>query len=136
VVLATHYYEYKSEQIRGKETKLPFKFAVPDQPEFALAGLYSTDPKTNENYASVITVPASKFTETYHDRMPAILPPNQVEQWLSPESESAALIDILLPYPQPLETTPADRAQLAAPRLVASSTKKPGNGNETLDFPE
>lgn len=120
IVLATHYYEYRAEMERGKNIKQPYRFSVESLPELALAGFFAEN-NNGETSATIITVPASSQTESYHDRMPAILAPDQIEQWLSPSEKPQVLIELLNSYNSQLDIQPTSRALLAVPRNSTSA---------------
>ena len=67
---------------------------------FGLAGLWENwkNPKTGqwERTFAVITVPSNDLVGQIHDRMPAILKPENYECWLGPDTDPH---DLLITYP-------------------------------------
>lgn len=47
----------------------------------------------------MLTVPANDLVRPLHDRMPAILSPNEFATWLDPKAHPANLLPLLRPYP-------------------------------------
>ena len=48
---------------------------------------------------AVLTVPANELVRPLHDRMPAVLAPDQFAAWLDPHARPADLLPLLRPYP-------------------------------------
>ena len=81
LIPATAYYEWRT----ANDRKIPYKFSLRNTKIFMLAGLweYWVDPAGSEVYsAAVVTCPAGKGLETYHDRMPVIFDRNNCWQWM------------------------------------------------------
>ena len=59
----------------------------------AFAGIWDTwkDPQTGENKRtfSIVTCPASGRLQHIHDRMPAVLPPDEYDTWLTADPQQA-----------------------------------------------
>ena len=92
------FYEWKKE---GRN-KIPFRIRTTDQEIFSCAGLWETwkSPEgININTFTIITLPSNKFMHQIHDRMPAILLPEQEKEWLERAITVNDIDDILLPYP-------------------------------------
>lgn len=92
------FYEWKRS---GKE-KLPYRIVTKDQEIFSVAGIWEkwTSPEGEEIYTfSVITKPPTAIMEGIHDRMPAILLPEQERIWLDNELPAAEAIQLLIDYP-------------------------------------
>lgn len=89
LIPATHYFEWQKPD-KGKK-----KYAV--YPESAgvmyLAGLYRTDTKDPFACCVILTRPASGSVAAIHDRMPVILPKEMLAKWLSPNGNSASVIE-------------------------------------------
>ena len=82
------FYEWaRSIQSTGKPVKRPFFFRRADGETMLLAGLYKhqINRDTGEITDSfvILTMGANSFMQSYHDRMPIIVEPDQVEGWLS-----------------------------------------------------
>ena len=95
IVPASGYYEWETTP-SGKQ---PYYFTPKDGPILSIAGLWDEwrDPDTGKPLRSctmIITEP-NEFVAKVHDRMPALLAPNQFEPWLS----GRAGTEILRPAP-------------------------------------
>ena len=81
----------------------PYAIAMRDREPFGIAGLWDNwkDPATGEwvRTFTIITVPANALIATLHDRMPAILGPQDYERWLGRDPDPR---DALAPYPSEL----------------------------------
>jgi putative SOS response-associated peptidase YedK len=81
----------------------PVYFHLRGQELFAFAGIWALGqdgPGQNQRTCALITVPPNSLVAPVHNRMPAILRPEDESLWLNPaESDTDRLISILLPYP-------------------------------------
>jgi putative SOS response-associated peptidase YedK len=99
LVPASGFFEWKQE---GGH-KVPFYFQVKEEPVFAFAGLF--DVWRNPSGAmlltyTIITTAPNVLMTTIHDRMPAILMPDDEIRWVSREPIPAGdLFRMLTPYP-------------------------------------
>ena len=129
-----------------KEARRPIWFHPPQDDLLLFAGLYESwrDPKTDawQRTFTILTTDANEIVAPVHDRMPVILPPERVDEWLhvpprEPEQESYAKIlrGVL---------APADRGVLVATevsRRVNSvqnddeACLAPANDAETAESP-
>lgn len=89
LILADGFYEWE----KRKDGKYPFRFTLKDDGPFAMAGIYDVN-DANENLFTIITVNSNKVVGEIHDRMPAILLPEQERDWLDKKN-----LDLLKPYP-------------------------------------
>ncbi len=92
------FYEWKRE---GKN-KLPFRIQTTDQDIFSVAGIWEKwrSPEGEEVYTfSVITKKPNAIMEGIHDRMPAILFPEQEKLWLDEELPAKEAIAMIAEYP-------------------------------------
>ena len=100
LVPASGYFEWKK---LDAKTKQPYNIVKKDRTLFAMAGLWETwknpaDQNTVESF-TVITVDSNTLTSEVHDRMPAILSPQDFDVWLDSEFEDNAKLKTLLkPY--------------------------------------
>jgi putative SOS response-associated peptidase YedK len=86
---------------RGTE-KQPCYIYLKDQALFGFAGLWSTWKNlegVNLNTYSILTTEANEKLAPIHARMPVILPAEQYETWLAPDSSLDALRSLLTAYP-------------------------------------
>ncbi len=92
------YYEWKTE---GKK-KTPHRIIIEHGKLFAVAGLWekwkSPTGEIIESY-TLITQPASEKMAHIHDRMPAILLPEQEKIWIDPTLSGAEALQMIIPYP-------------------------------------
>lgn len=82
IIPASGYYEWHANPDKSKQ---PYYITHEDGRPMALAGLYSTwvGPEGEEiDSVATITVPANPQLSVIHDRMPAILEGDAIEQWL------------------------------------------------------
>ncbi len=93
------FYEWKKE---GK-TKTPFRIIPTNVEVVFLAGIYSTwvnpDGKSVHTY-SILTQEANTAINHIHDRMPAMLLPEQEEHWIDPAIPIRDLLEMIQPYPE------------------------------------
>jgi len=91
------FYEWR----RDGETKIPHYFSMKDGGMFALAGLwdfYEKDKRRFETF-TIVTTAANPLMAPVHDRMPVILPPEDIPVWLDPGlSDYDVLKRYLRPY--------------------------------------
>jgi putative SOS response-associated peptidase YedK len=99
LVVADGFYEWKNEG--GK--RVPFYIHRRDGKPFGMAGLYNlwTSPEGNQVCTStIITTEANGIVRPFHDRMPAITPPDKFDLWLDPSlHEKEKLLPVLKPCP-------------------------------------
>lgn len=99
LVVADGFYEWKQEQ--GGKT--PMYITLKDQEPFAFAGLWDTwkNPEGQQvRTCTIITTVPNELMASIHNRMPAILPQQALEEWLDPEQrDDQALLSLLKPYP-------------------------------------
>lgn len=119
IIPADGFYEWR------KADKQPFRITMADQSLFAMAALYDTwISPTGEKLSTctIITTEPNALMEPIHDRMPAILTPEQLDIWLNKDiSDPAALLPLLQPF---------------APELMYAYTVSPIVGNVKNDVPE
>lgn len=97
IIIADGYYEWQGE----KGNKQPYYIYKPDKGFMSMAGLWSRW-KSNQNetvysYTVITTEPAENINHI-HNRMPAILNQNNVDDWLNSESSLEIALDLLKPY--------------------------------------
>ncbi len=101
IIPATGFYEWQN--IPGEKKKQPYFVKMKSGGVFAFAGLWDEwkDPGNGKiRSAAIITTPANELMEPIHNRMPAILPREFIQTWLSdiPNGEKE-LLEALNPYP-------------------------------------
>ncbi len=100
LILADGFFEWK--KIKGSKRKAPYFFKMKNGKPFAFAGLWdewrSPEDETIIS-GTIITAPPNDLVKQIHDRMPAIVPEQNFEEWLSNDSDIQALKNLLKPYP-------------------------------------
>ncbi len=101
LILADGYYEWK--QVPGDRRKQPVYIRLTSQKPFALAGLWeewqAEEMDKPLRSCTIITCPPNALLEKIHHRMPVILPQDTYTAWLSPDEQSAEVLQpLLIPY--------------------------------------
>ena len=96
LVPATGFYEWRREGGR----KQPYFIHLKDGALFGFAGLYDEAPDgEGEGSFTVITTRPNELVAPLHDRMPAILRPEDEGEWLDPAVTDPGIVSLLGPYP-------------------------------------
>ena len=85
--------------------KIPFRIILKDKSIFAVAGIWEKwkSPEGEEVFSfSVITQPPNALMESIHDRMPAILLPEQEQSWLDLDIPAEEALKMVAPFPDEL----------------------------------
>ena len=85
VFLADGFYEWRREGTGRRATKTPFAIRRADGAPMALAGLWETwigADGSEVDTAAIVTCGANGTMSAVHDRMPAILAPDRLAEWL------------------------------------------------------
>jgi putative SOS response-associated peptidase YedK len=128
IVPANGFYEWKKQDAK---TKQPFYIHLRDEPLMLFAGLYDeaeTESGPLQSY-TIMTTNANEQMSELHDRMPVIMDPDDVEDWLSrEETELEPLERLLRPLPEgELDIYEVDR-QVNTPRNNDPSNIEPISG--------
>ncbi|HEY7117926.1 MAG TPA: SOS response-associated peptidase [Tepidisphaeraceae bacterium] len=119
LVIADGFYEWMPDPAGGKKGgKIPMYVQMKDRKPFAFAGLWDTwkgsggAPAASEDgrttvdtgqtlrTCTIITTAANDLMKPIHDRMPAIIPPEDYRCWLDAKDEDAVELEkMLCPYP-------------------------------------
>ena len=128
LIPADGFYEWKTPAL-GKGAKQPYFFQQTEGSTFAFAGLWEhwQDEHGNElETATLITTKPNPLVADIHDRMPAILAPDEYDDWLNtPSEKSSSLTRLLAPCPP---------EQLTA-WPVSRNVNKPANDSPALIEP-
>ena len=93
-------------KVQGKGPRQPYAVAMSSGEPFALAGIWESwrHPETAEAVRTfcIVTTAANEMIDAIHDRMPAIVPPQAYDRWLSPTEPDPR--DLLVPYTSDLMT--------------------------------
>ena len=87
----------------GKPIKQPYYITLREGGPFAIAGLHEywegVDAGPIES-CTILTIDPNELVRQYHNRMPAIVKPEDYDLWLDPEPKPAELLQALLqPFP-------------------------------------
>ncbi len=137
LIPASGFYEWKA---AGKGLKQPYWIAPPAAKNsrlIAFAGLWETwlgADGSEVDTAAIITTDANATLAPIHHRMPVILTSLQFDDWLSPETDPQALLDMLRPADDDLlqavpVSTRVNSARNDGPDLVQPIEPGP-DGNE------
>ena len=83
------FYEWR----RTEGSKATFYFRSADQPALALAGIYQID-REGQMQCCLITTDANSVMQPVHNRMPALIPGEAMQDWLC--SQDTRVIDALM----------------------------------------
>jgi putative SOS response-associated peptidase YedK len=116
LVLADGFYEWRQEG--QSKVKTPLYIQLKSKQPFGFAGLWENWNAPDGSHilsCTIITTAANELIQTFHHRMPVILPEYSYQTWLSPqEFEPRQLEPLLLPYP------PGEMLAYPVSRLVNS----------------
>jgi putative SOS response-associated peptidase YedK len=91
---------------KGKGPRQPYAVAMRSGEPFALAGIWESwrHPETDRVVRTfcIVTTAANEMIDAIHDRMPAIVPPQAYDRWLSAIEPDPR--DLLVPYSSDLMT--------------------------------
>ena len=114
VVLADGFFEWQKVP-RGKQ---PVYIHFQSSEPFVFGGLW--DRWHGLETFSIITVEPNELLSSVHNRMPLILPPENIQCWLDPKTSSEELTSLLRPYPaRQMEFFPVS-PQVNTPRIDSS----------------
>jgi len=86
------FYEWK----RSNKTKIAYHIHGKEQPAIALGGIYQIS-KDGELQCCVVTTTANEKMSAVHDRMPVIIQPESISDWLL-SSDVSQLNSLMSPY--------------------------------------
>jgi putative SOS response-associated peptidase YedK len=116
LVPADGFYEWRSDP--GSKVKTPMLIQMESREPFAFAGLWElwNSPDGSQLFScTIITTDPNPLLARIHNRMPAILAPDDYQRWLEPgEVDPDALANLLKPYP------PEEMIAFPVSRLVNS----------------
>jgi putative SOS response-associated peptidase YedK len=131
IIPASGYYEWHT---NPDKTKQPYYITYADGRPMALAGLYASwmGPNGEEiDSVATITVPTNAQLSPIHDRMPAIIPPEAIDDWLNVRDVRAAEArQLALPLPDGVlkfhpVSTRVNSARDDDPGLIEPATIEP-----------
>lgn len=122
LVPADGFYEWQGE----RPPKRPYLIRMKDEAPFAFAGLWERwKPRGVEDVIetfTILTTSPNELVAPIHDRMPAILPPENYERWVDPKVSAEAATDLVKPYP----------AMAMAAHEVSARVNSPKNDDPSL----
>jgi putative SOS response-associated peptidase YedK len=93
LIPADGFYEWTiSPADKGRD---PWHIFQPGHAPFSFAGLWAHNDKLDVTSCTIITEPAGKTMQQLHDRQPVILDQSYYDAWLSPETPTGDLMDVL-----------------------------------------
>ncbi|KOY14156.1 SOS response-associated peptidase [Paenibacillus xylanivorans] len=97
IIPCSGFYEWKMDG-SGKQ---PMRILMKDESIFSLAGLYDTwlDPDGNKlSTCTIITTEPNILMAEIHNRMPAIIRPQDEAEWLNRETDKKIVVGLLRPF--------------------------------------
>ncbi|WP_415383353.1 SOS response-associated peptidase [Halosimplex sp. TS25] len=96
LVLLSGFYEWQQQNGGSKQ---PYRVYRPDDPAFAIAGLWETWDGDDEDVScvTILTTEPNDLMAPIHDRMPVVLPADAEDQWLTAGPGERA--ELCQPYP-------------------------------------
>lgn len=97
LIPSTGFYEWS----KAGSRKVPHLIRLKSQEPYALAGIWDIWGEGKERIATccIITVAANDLIRPLHERMPAIIRPEDYGAWLDPKTPQPTLQALLRPYP-------------------------------------
>ena len=97
LIIADGFYEWE----RNGKISQPYYFQMKDQAPFAFAGIWDRWKSEGGWITScaIITTTANELLARIHHRMPVIIGPESIHQWLADEPRTDHLKDLLAPFP-------------------------------------
>lgn len=127
-------------QTISKKSKVPHRFILNQRIPFAMAGLWEEYEDDNDQVVHtfrIITTPANELVVGTDQRMPAILDPENERAWLSDQSDTDTLVEMLKPFPAENMGSYTISSQINSikvdrPELVSPAPANDQFGNYTL----
>ncbi|WP_028969706.1 SOS response-associated peptidase [Sphingomonas sp. URHD0057] len=90
LIVADRFYEFTKPDDAKAKRKHKWRFTLRDAEQFAIAGLWRTDPSVGEAFTMLTTDPGEDI-KPYHNRQIVVLPPGDFARWLDPAVPAAEL---------------------------------------------
>ena len=99
LVPADGFYEWKKV---GKKITIPYRYTLKNKGLFSIAALWEEYEDDDESYHTftMITAPSNGMVALTNDRMPAILLPEDEQQWLSNTGDEKQWLSVLKTFPE------------------------------------
>ncbi len=90
LIIANGFYEWDS----STKPKQPYYFHMKDDAPIAMAGIWDRWVSEDKSVESccIITEPANKIVSNVHDRMPALIIPDDIDAWLKSSSQDINIL--------------------------------------------
>ena len=83
LIVAESFFEFTKPEDPKAKRKHKWRFAMRDAEQFAIAGLWRTDPGVGEAFTMLTTEPGADV-QPYHNRQVVVLKPDDFGRWLDP----------------------------------------------------
>jgi putative SOS response-associated peptidase YedK len=95
LIVADGFYEWRE----GELNKQAMWISREDEEPFAFAGIWAALGNGGESVHScaIVTCAPNEVVRPIHDRMPVILDPDAESEWISPDGDPGAMLDLLRP---------------------------------------
>ncbi len=123
LIPADGFYEW---QKRGK-ARQPYFFQLKDEAPFAFAGLWDQwhHNGLTRSTCNIITTRPNELLADIHDRMPAILDPENYDEWLDSRTPAPELKGMLLPFPAEAMKSHPVSSEVNSPKMDDESLVQP-----------
>jgi putative SOS response-associated peptidase YedK len=95
LIVADGFFEFTKPDDPKAKRKHKWRFRLREAEQFAIAGLWRTDPAVGEAFTMLTTEPGEDI-KPYHNRQIVVLPPGDFAPWLDPKIRAA---EVLKPLP-------------------------------------
>nr|WP_283937580.1 SOS response-associated peptidase [Sphingomonas hankyongi] len=90
LIIADSFFEFTKPEDPKAKRKHKWRFTMKDANQFAIAGLWRTDPQVGEAFTMLTTEPGEDV-QPYHNRQIVVLAPDDFGAWLDPTVPAAEL---------------------------------------------
>ena len=94
LIMTDGFYEFTTPEDPKAKRKHRWLFRLRDADQFAIAGLWRTDPKVGEAF-TMLTMEPGEDVRPYHSRQVVVLAPDKFARWLDPAVPAHELIQPL-----------------------------------------
>lgn len=128
LILADGFFEWDQNSGRLKQ---PYYFQMKDESPFAFAGIWDEWRREGVSVTScaIITTAANELLAGIHNRMPVILHPESHDMWLTADSETAKVRNLLVPFPPSEMTSHAVSYDVNHPKIDDEHLLRPVEPN-------
>jgi putative SOS response-associated peptidase YedK len=90
LIVADGFFEFTKPEDPKAKRKHKWQFTLREAEQFAIAGLWRTDPQVGEAFTMLTTQPGEDV-RPYHNRQVVVLPPSEFGRWLDPQVPASEL---------------------------------------------